>query len=183
MPVYPRPRGGAEDPPNERSPGRGLSPPTRGSRPPQGRKRQPCRSIPAHAGEPTLSPVYSLWLGVYPRPRGGARRGAPLAGRKTGLSPPTRGSLRRTPTPTSGARSIPAHAGEPSWRWTAVPVSRVYPRPRGGAGVALFTNVGICGLSPPTRGTLDVIDLWDAPDGSIPAHAGDPVLQCSRSPP
>ena len=50
------------------------------------------RSIPAHAGEPTLSAAQSGLVAVYPRPRGGTARMIDDAPFAEGLSPPTRGN-------------------------------------------------------------------------------------------
>ena len=92
-----------------------------------------------------------------------------------GLSPPTRGSpLRHIDQPVY-LGSIPAHAGEPCtvrW-WTRV--TRVYPRPRGGAAKSDGHCPSLFGLSPPTRGSRIRRFRQRHLDGSIPAHAGEPV--------
>ncbi len=94
---------------------------------------------------------------------------------KGGLSPPTRGSHAVPCHSRHSARSIPAHAGEPSRagsgrRWCAV-----YPRPRGGADEPLGCIVQIEGLSPPTRGSHSRNHGWRVAWRSIPAHAGEPA--------
>ena len=73
-----------------------------------------------------------------------------------GLSPPTRGSRKQGENVSPILRSIPAHAGEPRHPRTNHLLPGVYPRPRGGADTASCTICLICGLSPPTRGSL----LW-----------------------
>ena len=111
----------------------GLSPPTRGS------PRQIVialdgqRSIPAHAGEPRSGRAVTATARVYPRPRGGATMTETKVVPKPGLSPPTRGSPRQASTRLRPSRSIPAHAGEPCGRSRTFMMTRVYPRPRGGA--------------------------------------------------
>ena len=130
--VYPRPRGGTLSFSKTPAGSGGLSPPTRGNRVGTRLSRAAPRSIPAHAGEPSVSRSETLPRAVYPRPRGGtSSRAAPRAPR-TGLSPPTRGNppLRRKSI--SGGRSIPAHAGEPPLRPLRKRRTGVYPRPRGG---------------------------------------------------
>ena len=150
----------------------GLSPPTRGSQATPDGPKAAIRSIPAHAGEPGLPKLPDKETGVYPRPRGGARKGRydPRAGE--GLSPPTRGSQRRIPLLPVSSRSIPAHAGEPTPISGGKAPASVYPRPRGGAGSGRGLGVSDWGLSPPTRGSRDRNGVKGVRRGSIPAHAG-----------
>ena len=111
--VYPRPRGGTHQRRDLRLRVVGLSPPTRGNQlRPSGRARSR-RSIPAHAGEPTIAARAASMASVYPRPRGGTRLPARLERLPRGLSPPTRGNRRRDSRRRRWAGSIPAHAGEP----------------------------------------------------------------------
>ena len=91
--VYPRPRGGAFPMRARYDIGRGLSPPTRGSRENPHHDDGVWRSIPAHAGEPRAGRFASIL--------------------RAGLSPPTRGSHRQRGRGARLQRSIPAHAGEP----------------------------------------------------------------------
>ena len=72
--------------------------------------------------------------------------------------------------------SIPAHAGEPVAYPGGTPCHWVYPRPRGGARWAARDSKVICGLSPPTRGSPARYAGVRSPRGSIPAHAGEPVI-------
>ena len=53
--------------------------------------------------------------------------------------------------------------------------SRVYPRPRGGAGYQLGIDGLLKGLSPPTRGSHLGRDRDADLVRSIPAHAGEPA--------
>ena len=111
--VYPRPRGGTRIPADTRLDGQGLSPPTRGNHADGGFFDGELRSIPAHAGEPLAYSVSVQSATVYPRPRGGTTRRLVRAMAVMGLSPPTRGNLVPVEYAEVGARSIPAHAGEP----------------------------------------------------------------------
>ena len=150
--VYPRPRGGTAIALTWYGATLGLSPPTRGNHPRRPARRADGGSIPAHAGEPKYIKGFAAPVAVYPRPRGGTAVNGSLLSLKAGLSPPTRGNLkraRRAPTP---ARSIPAHAGEPKQRMVVSAIRRVYPRPRGGTRAKGGISHHGYGLSPPTRG-------------------------------
>ena len=114
----------------------------------------------------------AIW--VYPRPRGGAVDASPISWVFDGLSPPTRGSLDSNPTSMASSRSIPAHAGEPPTTAAWLFRSRVYPRPRGGALVVTQRTRAVIGLSPPTRGSLELDKRGGEDKWSIPAHAGEP---------
>ena len=138
------------------------------------------RSIPAHAGEPLLAPLGANRGGVYPRPRGGTYTTAPAAISARGLSPPTRGNLRRLRALGVRERSIPAHAGEPCRRISTRGCTRVYPRPRGGTGEPAESFYLRSGLSPPTRGNRVRRAHVSASSGSIPAHAGEPTARRRR---
>ncbi len=112
---------------------------------------------------------------VYPRACGGTRprrRGYPSCG---GLSPRVRGNPIREGRAGRINRSIPARAGEPSGcRWPP-PARSVYPRACGGTVPAVPTVKATRGLSPRVRGN-HLVDLsGDAPWGSIPARAGEPL--------
>ena len=91
-----------------------------------------------------------------------------------GLSPPTRGNPHVVRIRASGARSIPAHAGEPGVCDRPSPQAEVYPRPRGGTASRFIPSEYEKGLSPPTRGNLYEALEKALADGSIPAHAGEP---------
>ena len=143
-------RGGGELP----STGRGLSPPTRGSRPGQADACARYGSIPAHTGKPRLYDLRGNFDRVYPRPHGEALAKATWKRHSKGLSPPTRGSPRRC------ARRLADAA--------------VYPRPHGEAGCRGQGQAGSGGLSPPTRGSLERRAFARRCNRSIPAHTGKP---------
>ena len=179
--VYPRPRGGTTI--AERSRGQiwGLSPPTRGNPSTSIPTSRTCRSIPAHAGEPTGRRKRTHRKSVYPRPRGGTGIRPSFRRSPAGLSPPTRGNpvSRRKPSPS--LRSIPAHAGEPHDAHARRLPAPVYPRPRGGTIYWTHGQACNCGLSPPTRGNPFAYRNGLGFRGSIPAHAGEPFWRLSPS--
>ena len=173
--VYPRPRGGTILTIIIALYLRGLSPPTRGT---PLRPQFPTaadRSIPAHAGEPAISQPARRSRAVYPRPRGGTAYAVAHGAGCQGLSPPTRGNPYRAARVCEPARSIPAHAGEPSGTPTRRRKAGVYPRPRGGTETRITTAESTPGLSPPTRGNPQRPVQYRSGQGSIPAHAGEPV--------
>ena len=136
-------------------------------------------SIPAHAGEPPIRYGCRDAEVVYPRACGGAPLVASCRASSWGLSPRMRGSL------SSGSRtglrmgSIPAHAGEPGPPDRPSGLGRVYPRACGGAGSGKTAACGSAGLSPRMRGSRPRPASPPPARGSIPAHAGEPlVLRC-----
>ena len=172
--VYPRPRGGTSSGFRRNPKIRGLSPPTRGNLNTMSRCSVMLRSIPAHAGEPSLDARKPALREVYPRPRGGTDPDPWLTLDAGGLSPPTRGNLASAEIERDGARSIPAHAGEPRAMVGRRQRMRVYPRPRGGTRRDHPLRHRFDGLSPPTRGNQQFAAVSRFQRRSIPAHAGEP---------
>ena len=98
-----------------------------------------------------------------------------------GLSPPTRGNRIPLPALKMAGGSIPAHAGEPVDKLQRAMKAGVYPRPRGGTSIVSL-NPGVpLGLSPPTRGNREPLEVRLPALGSIPAHAGEPHWSCSAT--
>ena len=182
QPVYPRPRGEAVSVSIWTVRDWGLSPPTRGSRHATHPDTGAVRSIPAHAGKPQPSTTATSPKAVYPRPRGEASRWVTGSPSPWGLSPPTRGSRDPTHNRPHRYRSIPAHAGKPWSKSSRLAWPAVYPRPRGEARQNTAVLLLAEGLSPPTRGSPNLGISRDTTSGSIPAHAGKPVLGCVASP-
>ena len=156
--VYPRVCGGAGSYSRSTLTLRGLSPRVRGS--PQWYVVPPwmSRSIPACAGEPSLSRQFD--------------------GYRFGLSPRVRGSRSSSDAcPAADTRSIPACAGEPSGPACTDTRREVYPRVCGGA-VPLVAVLPLCrGLSPRVRGSrISYGGRRRQGPGSIPACAGEPGL-------
>ena len=112
-----------------------------------------------------------------------------------GLSPRVRGNQESARQRPAAHRSIPACAGEPGIRCSAIYYLRVYPRVCGGTTCSIVdvaTVVGlsrVCGgtwiaslmaperygLSPRVRGNLGQPAGWRVGQRSIPACAGEPL--------
>ena len=93
-----------------------------------------------------------------------------------GLSPRMRGNQQQPITEPTAAGSIPAHAGEPALSCRIRKLFRVYPRACGGTVRAITQATAAEGLSPRMRGNHPE-DVRQSDDlGSIPAHAGEPLL-------
>ena len=73
--------------------------------------------------------------------------------------------------------SIPAHAGEPRPPCLATPPSGVYPRACGGTPAKSVLPWLSRGLSPRMRGNRLRCRCGEVCFGSIPAHAGEPLLR------
>ena len=172
--VYPRPHGEAAGSMTKRRSGRGLSPPTRGSRGVDDQEAERQGSIPAHTGKPPARRAMRRAFRVYPRPHGEAVRDGGTGSFPTGLSPPTRGSPRPAPRASARSGSIPAHTGKPPTCPRRPTTSRVYPRPHGEAVAGSNGGAARVGLSPPTRGSPDPDHGRAGGAGSIPAHTGKP---------
>ena len=110
----------------------GLSPRVRGKPSSHRIKRSNQRSIPACAGETSLTAIFQPLIGVYPRVCGGNM--AFLRNRTTtaGLSPRVRGKRRAGLGVARRMGSIPACAGETGWGIGLATVFVVYPRVCGG---------------------------------------------------
>ncbi len=172
--VYPRVCGGTVSGGVIGHPWAGLSPRVRGN---QGRQASPpvvSRSIPACAGEPHRA-IYPVSLAeVYPRVCGGTCLHGAKQDRVDGLSPRVRGNLIQPCRANTGARSIPACAGEPAGGVAYGAPGEVYPRVCGGtASMSLAHDFG-GGLSPRVRGNQGWGRTAPGIAGSIPACAGEP---------
>ena len=156
--VYPRACGGTAEAAARGHEVGGLSPRVRGNRHRTPEVPGERRSIPARAGEPSVSSTGTLTMAVYPRACGG-----------TDLPP---AALKRR------LRSIPARAGEPIPPPTSRPATAVYPRACGGTRFPRDCRRASRGLSPRVRGNqgLPGAATW----GSIPARAGEPVAVMSK---
>ncbi len=153
----------------------GLSPRTRGNPRMKAAPLPAGGSIPAHAGEPVQGRLTGLGRRVYPRARGGTSIRSCRISWMMGLSPRTRGNPRSRAVGQDSNGSIPAHAGEPFRHQVATSHKMVYPRARGGTISPEIHTPSAWGLSPRTRGNLcGGPDEFDK-NGSIPAHAGEPL--------
>ena len=110
----------------------GLSPRVRGNPPAQCYPVKLDRSIPACAGEPPFGIHGGIARPVYPRVCGGTQCDRIGQTWGSGLSPRVRGNLETTGVVLPLDGSIPACAGEPTFREIADVIERVYPRVCGG---------------------------------------------------
>ena len=132
------------------------------------------RSIPACAGEPTISTAGIRRKAVYPRVCGGTLTSAPTFWPAMGLSPRVRGNRPPHPAPAARRRSIPACAGEPVGAAGRGGEDGVYPRVCGGTPYKGIARGQIGGLSPRVRGNRSKWSTKSPPSRSIPACAGEP---------
>ena len=139
--VYPRVGGGNN--PIDPKPIRpsGLSPRGRGKPAPNRCIAARARSIPAWAGETSVSGVMSRSPGVYPRVGGGNIGQRAFYSPLDGLSPRGRGKRRRQNRWAFRRRSIPAWAGEtPPYTVMSEPLP-VYPRVGGGNSITSTASI------------------------------------------
>ena len=110
------------------------------------------RSIPACAGEPSVSLDNDSLQTVYPRVCGGTFMPGSFGQQDVGLSPRVRGNPSVIfPSPMQ-VGSIPACAGEPPTSCGLATTTRVYPRVCGGTARWKTMNALQPGLSPRVRG-------------------------------
>ena len=133
-------------------------------------------SIPACAGEPANEIFGRGNWGVYPRVCGGTTANMFMRIRSVGLSPRVRGNLERRPALSHVVGSIPACAGEPRPRWVRLRYRAVYPRVCGGTAIAITSLPVPLGLSPRVRGNLSRLSALRHVRRSIPACAGEPLV-------
>ena len=174
--VYPRACGGTAALKGTTMAVVGLSPRMRGN--PMRDRDRAVRggSIPAHAGEPRTENRCWQQTGVYPRACGGTIAAQSQSPQVPGLSPRMRGNLSRDLGLADRIGSIPAHAGEPARQSVPSSLLGVYPRACGGTRATRNSGVSSSGLSPRMRGNHVTDSPLVADDGSIPAHAGEPLV-------
>ena len=173
--VYPRVGGGTISFALSLATSGGLSPRGRGNLRQCGQVIHALRSIPAWAGEPTLTSSLSGLCTVYPRVGGGTIGYLYISGKHYGLSPRGRGNLFRHEKPVPVSGSIPAWAGEPSHPTHPRHSLGVYPRVGGGTDLSIFSYHKHLGLSPRGRGNPDGPPHAVYDPRSIPAWAGEPI--------
>ena len=173
--VYPRVCGGTGAVDVHVDGGAGLSPRVRGNPHDWRGGNRRGGSIPACAGEPGAGVACRAGHRVYPRVCGGTSAGRRGRRRAWGLSPRVRGNPRRSMNWPVEAGSIPACAGEPGPNPRVAYTSEVYPRVCGGTRQRRVDGLELEGLSPRVRGNQPLAVAVQAPVGSIPACAGEPL--------
>ena len=171
-PAAPRPRGGQSDVQPRLDAYRFRSPPTRGSVDRRrGRARRP-GPLPAHAGVSRCSRLCVLAAAPAPRPRGGQSpiRLRPIP--QPDRSPPTRGSVAKTTRCRFELSPLPAHAGVSRRAAPRFAVAGPAPRPRGGQSLLAASLLRLRDRSPPTRGSVALLQRYVASQKPLPAHAG-----------
>ena len=181
--AYPRSRGATDLVRNGDLLHRGLSPLTRGNRQAGDERTWPCGPIPAHAGQPCCRAVGSTPTRAYPRSRGATSISWRPMNPVWGLSPLTRGNLGAGELAAARPGPIPAHAGQPHGAGRYLRARWAYPRSRGATLVQASWRPPARGLSPLTRGNRRIGSGRSPSVGPIPAHAGQPIPQCSHSTP
>ncbi len=131
-------------------------------------------SIPACAGNPssTSETLPSSW--VHPRVCGESTAGEGAAGLAQGPSPRVRGIPAAANEGGDRPGSIPACAGNPSMRASAISRRTVHPRVCGESGTHSTRPLLLMGPSPRVRGIRAAAGAAAGGRGSIPACAGNP---------
>ena len=178
--VYPRVCGGTATSGSPVMRCTGLSPRVRGNLSIRSSRPACSRSIPACAGEPSVTGRFCTIRAVYPRVCGGTEDAGGLTGYDPGLSPRVRGNRPGVVHESADRRSIPACAGEPRGGGQPDAPGEVYPRVCGGTVLRRIPHRVAAGLSPRVRGNpTRTLRVAFAP-WSIPACAGEPsVGTCS----
>ena len=171
---YPRACGGTFEGVARQALAGGLSPRMRGNLAGLSPGKARLGTIPAHAGEPSLSSRRRILPGDYPRACGGTGPGESAKVTATGLSPRMRGNRGVMRLAALLLGTIPAHAGEPGSGIVTPPDSWDYPRACGGTRTAEPLERPCRGLSPRMRGNRHLLRGRRIPIGTIPAHAGEP---------
>ena len=151
----------------------GLSPRGRGKQLAPGSNHLLARSIPAWAGETSISCSLCQLSTVYPRVGGGNQLICGVGITHIGLSPRGRGKLNLDFEGIAPVGSIPAWAGETPVFQRKIRCFRVYPRVGGGNITRNSLRGYHRGLSPRGRGKPLPPETIGSTSRSIPAWAGE----------
>ena len=154
--VYPRTHGETDPEMKKLGFGEGLSPYTRGNLLNLRSINHKKRSIPVHTGKPLADDGAEFLVRVYPRTHGETLYGAEVGKRTRGLSPYTRGNPLTSGALIALPGSIPVHTGKPHRGGNRCTHIWVYPRTHGETQRYLVRLVRVRGLSPYTRGNLEL---------------------------
>ena len=172
-PVHPRSRGEHAGRGYAADARRGSSPLARGTRVRPGRGEEPCRFIPARAGNTRAREARGRHPAVHPRSRGEHGTGGCESRACCGSSPLARGTPGLALAGAHHGRFIPARAGNTSPTGRSIPPSTVHPRSRGEHGWRSMPCRRDHGSSPLARGTPDRSAPQRARARFIPARAGN----------
>ena len=174
--VYPRVCGGTRGKPLSSAKPHGLSPRVRGNLPFKVSPVVVQGSIPACAGEPSLTSSASSSATVYPRVCGGTDHDVADIFLQVGLSPRVRGNqfVGLAAGPLTG--SIPACAGEPMFVALCCDDEEVYPRVCGGTGPGLGSGARLAVYPRVCGGTRTKDRPPRHADGLSPRVRGNPSL-------
>ena len=134
-------------------------------------------TIPAHAGETDSHLGTRIEHGDHPRSRGGNRAMPSGTSFQPGPSPLTRGKPGLESGRAEHQRTIPAHAGETGLLDELDAANTDHPRSRGGNALQATSAARSRGPSPLTRGKPLLISPANGESGTIPAHAGETLVQ------
>ena len=173
---HPRSRGGNRDLSNCSDYDEGPSPLARGKR-----KLLRCAAsipgtIPARAGETVSAQIHQHRARDHPRSRGGNSPGRLLPRIISGPSPLARGKQRYAAIRTGAMGTIPARAGETVPALSGASAEWDHPRSRGGNSTCDNEHTSASGPSPLARGKPKAARLRRGRRGTIPARAGETVL-------
>ena len=153
---------------------KGLSPRVRGNQMVSDCPSGHYGPIPACAGQPVEPLAAGHDQGAYPRVCGATGTRATPAVRPLGLSPRVRGNRLFGPKNGLPRGPIPACAGQPQDAWSLCWRLGAYPRVCGATSSVMLQRWGFVGLSPRVRGNQARGAYVKAPEGPIPACAGQP---------
>ena len=151
----------------------GSSPLARGTPPALHGRICACGLIPARAGNTLANLPTCRFVGAHPRSRGEHAGASDVAAARRGSSPLARGTRATDHIEGCEGGLIPARAGNTTWRICIMAVETAHPRSRGEHCKVDALDICRLGSSPLARGTRDTIALDVAPNGLIPARAGN----------
>ena len=171
-PDHPRIRGEHDKDQHTQAMIMGSSPHTRGARRQAGLGRAVFRIIPAYAGSTNDNVKYVIIAEDHPRIRGEHCCAEMDFAVFQGSSPHTRGARRRSATPRSRIRIIPAYAGSTVSLLVSHLKPSDHPRIRGEHNTTDQSEAFSAGSSPHTRGAPGRPGRRPRRRGIIPAYAG-----------
>ena len=137
--------------------------------------------IPAHAGKTAPAAPPLKGNRAHPRSRGENKTISPIASRRAGSSPLTRGKHTRRRRRRVRVGLIPAHAGKTGLLRPGSSSPGAHPRSRGENAPDELEADFFRGSSPLTRGKLPVLGRELARAGLIPAHAGKTFVRQGKN--